>query len=449
MGLIKIKKGLNVPISGEPEQAISDGQAVSKVGVIGPDYIGMKPKMKVVVGDTVKKGQVLFENKKSAEIRYTAPGAGKVVAINRGQKRALLSVVIKLDGDDQVEFQSFQGKKVDELDQQAVKDLLLESGLWISFKTRPFSKTPDPNSTPHSIFVTAIDTNPLAPSMGVVLAGKEKQFELGVKVLSMLTDGTVFLCKAPGVKISGGGLDRVSVEEFSGPHPAGLVGTHINALDPVNQKKTVWTIQAQDVIAIGDLFDTGTLNVERIVSLAGPAVKNPRLVRTRMGASLSELTDGELKEGVNRIISGSVLSGFAATPELDYLGRYHQQISVVPEGGQRKFLGWLSPGFDLFSLENIVISKLFPKKKFAFTTNLNGGERPIVPIGCYEKVMPLDILATPLLRAIAISDVEEAEKLGVFELDEEDLALCTYVCPSKIDHGENLRKTLTLIEKEG
>ena len=326
---------------------------------------------------------------------------------------------------------------------------MLESGLWTSLKSRPFSKIPDPKTSPHSIFITAIDTNPLAPSMAAILEGNDKEFEQGVKALSKLSEGNLFLCKAPGVKVSGGGIDRVRVEEFSGPHPAGLVGTHINALDPVSRQKTVWNINAQDVIAIGILFSTGILSVERVVSLAGPAVAKPRLVRTRLGASLEQLTAGELKEGENRVISGSVLSGFTATNEMGYLGRYHQQVSVVPEGGQRKFLGWLSPGFDLFSLENIVISKLFPTKKFAFTTNINGGHRPIVPIGCYEAVMPLDILGTPMLRAIAVNDVEEAEKLGVFELDEEDLALCSYVCPSKIDHGENLRKTLTLIEKEG
>lgn len=449
MGLTKIKKGLNVPISGEPEQVIYDGQSISRVAVIGPDYVGMKPTMKVVVGDAVKLGQVLFEDKKIPAIRYTSPGAGRIVAINRGPKRVLLSVVIQLKGDDRAEFAAYQAKSVDELDQQALKDLLLESGLWTSFRTRPFSKAPNPETTPHSIFVTALDTNPLAPSMAVILKGKEKEFEQGVLALSRLTEGNVFLCKAPGSKVTGGGISRVRVEEFSGPHPAGLVGTHINALDPVSRKKTIWSINAQDVIAMGKLFATGKLNVERIVSLAGPAVTKPRLVKTRLGASLAELTAGELKEGDNRIISGSVLTGFAANGEMGFLGRYHQQVSVVPEGGQRTFLGWLIPSIDLYSLENIVISKFFPKKKFNFTTNINGGLRPIVPIGSYESVMPLDILATPMLRAIATNDVEEAEKLGVFELDEEDLALCTYVCPSKIDHGENLRKTLTLIEKEG
>lgn len=449
MGLTRIKKGLNVPISGEPEQVIYDAPAVSRVAIVGPDYVGMKPTMKVVVGDKVKLGQVLFLDKKNPDIRYTAPGAGKVIEINRGHKRVLLSVVIQLQGDERTPFQAFSGKSIDDLDADAVKALLLESGLWTSLRARPFSKTADPGTRPHSIFVTAMDTNPLAPSVEEILKGKDKEFEKGVCALSKLTDGSVFLCKAPGAKVTGGGIKGVRVEEFAGPHPAGLAGTHINALDPVSRNKTVWSINAQDVIAIGSLFMTGELSVERIISLAGPAVKKPRLLRTRLGAALDELTRDELKEGDNRIVSGSVLTGFAANGEVAYLGRYHQQVSVLPEGGQRKFLGWLSPGSDLFSVKNIVISKLAPHKKFSFTTNLNGGLRPIVPIGSYESVMPLDILATPMLRAIAVNDVEEAEKLGVFELDEEDLALCTYVCPSKINHGENLRNTLTLIEKEG
>ena len=449
MGLTKIKKGLNVPISGEPEQVIYDAQPVSQVAVVGPDYIGMKPTMKVAVGDVVKLGQVLFADKKNPAIQYTAPGAGKVVAVNRGHKRVLLSVVIQLSGDEEVKFQAYEAEALKDLDVDKIKELLLESGLWTSLRARPFGKTADPEMTPHSIFITAMDTEPLSPSVETVLKGREKDFENGVLVLSRLTGGSVFLCKAPGAKLTGGGIKGVVVEEFTGPHPAGLAGTHIHFLDPVGRNKTVWSINAQDVAAIGALFTTGKLNVERVVALAGPSVKKPRLLRTRMGASLRDLVAGELKEGEHRIISGSVLSGYAAHDELAYLGRYHQQVSVIPEGGQRKFLGWLSPGLDLFSVKNIVASKLIPHKKFDFNTNLHGGERPIVPIGSYEAVMPLDILATPLLRCLAINDVEEAEKLGALELVEEDLALCTYVCPSKIDHGENLRKTLTLIEKEG
>lgn len=449
MGLTKIKKGLNIPIAGEPEQIVHDGRPVSRVAVLGPDYIGMKPTMQAAVGDTVKLGSALFTDKKIPDVIYTSPGAGRVVAINRGYKRALLSVVIQLQGAEEVSFPTFAENSLAEIDAATIKKQLLESGQWVALRSRPFSKVADSQSVPHSIFVTAMDSNPLAPSVEMLLKGKEKEFQAGVTILTRLTEGKVYLCKSPGMRIAGGGIKRVMVEEFSGPHPAGLAGTHIHFLDPVSRTKTVWTIHARDVAAFGALFLTGRIDVERIIALAGPAVIKPRLIKTRLGASLNDLTNGELKEGVNRIISGSVISGFHAKETTAYLGRYHHQVSVLPEGGERKLFGWMTPRFDLFSVKNVVGSKFTPRKKFNFTTNINGSVRPIVPIGNYETVMPLDILATPLLRALAINDIEEAEKLGCYELDEEDLALCTYVCPGKIDHGANLRHTLTLIEKEG
>ncbi len=449
MGLTKIKKGLDIPIAGEPEQVVHDGNPVSKVAVLGPDYVGMKPTMEVAVGDMVKLGQVLFVDKKMPDIVYTAPGAGKVVAINRGKKRALLSVVVQLNGEEEITFPKHEAAALASLDAKTIKKQLLESGVWTSLRARPFSKVADPDTTPHSIFITAIDTNPLAPSVAEILKGKEKEFEYGVQLLTTLTEGKVYLCKTPGMKITGGGINRVMVEEFSGPHPAGLAGTHIHFLDPVSRTKTVWTINAQDVAMIGSLFTTGKINVERIVALAGPSVEKPRLIKTRLGAFLNDLTKGELKDGHHRTISGSVISGFHAYDAKAFLGRYHQQVSVLPEGGERYMFGWVTPRLDLFSIKNVVGAKFLPKRKFNFTTNINGSLRAIIPSGNYEAVMPMDILPTPLLRALAIQDVEESEGLGCYELDEEDLALCTYVCPAKIDHGENLRKTLTLIEKEG
>lgn len=449
MGLINIKKGLDVPIKGEPEQKIRDEKPVNKVAVVGPDYVGMKPTMEVQVGDRVKLGQVLFADKKMPQVRYTAPGSGDVIEVNRGHKRALLSVVIQLEGEEEITYESYPADQLSELAPEKIKVQLLNSGLWTSLRMRPFSKVADPDSKPHSIFVTAMDTNPLAPSLAVALKGREEAFKNGLVVLSRLTEGTVFLCKSPDEDIPVPESKKISVHEFTGPHPAGLVGTHIHFLDPVSRMKTVWYINAQDVAAIGNLFTTGKIDVERVVSLAGPSVQSPTLLKTRVGACLTDLVEGELQEGGHRVISGSVLSGRTASDALQYLGRFHQQITVLPEGGDRHFLGWLSPGFNLYSLKNIVASKFFPNKTFAFSTTLNGDRRPIVPSGSYEAVMPLDILATPLMRALAISDVEESEKLGCYELDEEDLALITFVCPSKIDHGANLRTTLDVIEKEG
>ena len=449
MGTIKIKKGLDLPLSGAPKQVLENGNTVTSVALLGDDYIGMKPTMMVQVGDKVKLGQLLFTDKKMGNVNYTSPGAGTVTSIHRGAKRKFLSVVIELDGEDQVQFDSFSEEQIKNINSEVVKKQLLKSGLWTALRARPFSKVADPNSVPHSIFVTAIDTHPLAPAIDVVLLGKEKEFSAGLNVLSKLVDGKIFLNKAAGSTIPVNGPDVVQVNEFDGPHPAGLVGTHIHFLDPVGRHKTVWYINAQDVVAYGSLFLTGTINVERIVSLAGPVVKNPRLVKTRMGANLQNLTNGEIKDGESRTITGSVLSGRTASNETCFLGRYHQQVSILAEGRKREFLGWVSLAPEKHSIKNVLISALKKGKKFNLTTAKNGGERSIVPIGSYEKVMPLDVLPSFLLRSLVVDDVEEAEKLGCLELDEEDLALCTYVCPSKIDHGKELRRNLTLIEKEG
>jgi Na+-transporting NADH:ubiquinone oxidoreductase subunit A len=449
MGFTKIKKGLDLPILGAPQQIISEGNNSSRVAILGDDYVGMRPTLAVKVGESVKLGQVLFTDKKMPEVRYTSPGSGRVLEINRGEKRHFISVVIHLEGNEEIIFKSYSEAQLDSLTQEDIQNQLLESGLWTAFRARPFSRVAHPGFTPHSIFITAMDSNPFAPSVEKILEGNKHSFINGLKIISKLTDGKLFLCKYPQSNIPTAELAKLAVEEFDGPHPAGLVGTHIHFLDPVHRNKTVWHIQAQDVVAIGILFTTGRIYTERIISLSGSSVKNPRLIRTRLGASVEDITANELEEGENRLVSGSVLSGHAAVGSTAYLGRYHQQISILPEGRQRKFLGWLEPGFNLFSVKRILASSLSPNKKFNFTTALQGGKRSIVPIGNYEKVIPLDILPTYLLRALAVTDVEEAENLGCLELDEEDLSLCTFVCPSKIDHGLNLRKTLNLIEKEG
>lgn len=452
MGLTKIKKGLNVPIAGEPEQVITEGKVSKKVALVGYDYIGMKPTMAAAVGDRVKLGQLLFTDKKMAGVKFTAPGAGTITAINRGPKRVFESIVIELDKkEDEITFDSYKEDQLADLDVEKVKNNLIESGLWLSLRARPFGRTANPADTPQSIFVTAMDTNPLAPSVEKILAGNEKDFQNGLKVISRLTAGKLFLCKAPGANIPTIDLASLSVEEFSGPHPAGNVGTHIHFLDPVHRGKTVWHINAQDVVAVGKLFTTGKISVERVVSLAGPSVKQPRLIKTRLGASLEDLVTDELKEnGAEvRVISGSVLSGRTAAGSVAFLGRYNQQISALEEEQKRRFLGWLSPGWNLFSVKPILISSLFRRKKFAFTTDINGGPRSIFPIGSYEKVMPMDFEITYLLRSLMVQDVEAAENLGCLELCEEDLALCSFVSPAKIEYGPVIRENLTIIEKEG
>lgn len=445
--MINIKRGLDLPIAGAPAQRIEAGRPVRSVAVIGFDYPTMKPTMAVQVGDRVKLGQLLFSDKKSPGVNYTAPGAGVVSAVHRGEKRVLQSVVIDLDGDEEVTFASYSPAQLDGLSSEQVRENLQQSGLWTALRTRPFSKVPAIDATPASIFVTAIDTHPLAADPAVIIAEQAEAFEAGLKVLCNL--GKVFLCKAPNASLPGESLAKVQVESFNGPHPAGLAGTHIHFLDPVSASKSVWTIGYQDVIAVGKLFTSGRLSVERVVSLAGPVVEQPRLVRARLGANLDELTAGELQPGANRVVSGSVLGGRTAHGAFAYLGRYHQQVSCLREGKEREMLHYLRAGVEKHSILNIYISKLMGGKKFAFSTSTNGSPRAMVPVGNYEEVMPLDVLPTQLLRALIVGDTEVAQKLGCLELDEEDLALCTYVCAGKYEYGPILRDNLTRIEKEG
>ncbi len=447
--MIRIKKGLNLPISGDPVQEIQPGPAVKSVALIGPDYVGMKPTMQVAEGDSVKVGQVLFTDKKTEGVRYTSPGCGKVASINRGKKRAFQSLVIELDGDAEEQFASYSEGELAGLSRDQVVENLLASGLWTALRTRPYSKVPSPQSAPHSIFVNAMDTNPLAARPDVALAGQEGEFRRGMMLVTKLTDGNVYLCRAPGAPILDDEVEGVSVREFHGPHPAGLVGTHIHLLDPVGTTKTVWHLNYQDVAAIGKLFQTGRLPLERVISLAGPAVKNPRLIRTRLGANTEDLTAGDLADGENRVVSGSVLHGRTAEEPFDYLGRYHLQISALVEGRQRDFLGLARPGFDKYSIRNVYASAADRGKKFAFTTSTEGSRRAMVPIGMYEQVLPMDTEATFLLRALIVGDTDQAQALGCLELDEEDVALCTFVCPGKYDYGPILRENLTQIEKFG
>ncbi len=447
--MVKIKKGLDLPISGSPEQKITDGNKVSKVALVGFDYVGMKPTMFVQVGDTVKKGQVLFEDKKTAGVKYTSPASGTVVEINRGERRVFQSIVIEVSGDDGIEFAKYSAAELENLSREQVVENLVESGLWTALRTRPYSKVPAVDSVPNSVFVSAMDTNPLAADPRVVVDSEMESFNQGLVVLSKLTDGKVFVCSESGSELKLNASSRVEQRTFSGMHPAGNVGTHIHFIDPVSAEKTVWHIGYQDVVAVGKLFVSGDLCVERVVALAGPAVKSPRLVRTRVGANISELTNDELSESASRIISGSVFGGRTARDSVDFLGRYANQISVLKEAGEREFMGWLSPGTDKFSVMNIYLSKLFSGKLFDFTTTTNGSERAMVPVGAYERVMPLDILPTQLLRSLIVGDTEQAQLLGCLELDEEDLALCTFVCPGKYEYGPILRDNLTRIEKEG
>ena len=446
--MIKIKKGLDLPIEGAPEQKVHQGPNVSKVAVLGEEYIGMRPTMHVQVGDKVKKGDMLFEDKKNPGVKFVAPASGEVIEVNRGARRVLQSVVVKIEGDDEVTFDAFDAAALESVEREKVVTQLVDSGMWTAIRTRPFSRSPKLDAKPSSVFVSAMDTNPLAAEPTLIISERKQDFEFGLKVLGKLTEGKVFVSKAPNTDVPTGDA-KVEVNEFAGPHPAGLVGTHIHHLDPVGMTKQVWHVGYQDVIAIGALFATGKLDNNRVVALAGPMASNPRLVTTVLGASLDELTKGELKEDGVRVVSGSVLNGTNASGPQAYLGRFHYQVSLIKEDREKKFFGWITPGSDKHSVTRAYLGHLSPKKLFNMTSTTNGSDRSMVPIGNYERVMPLDIIPTLLLRDILSGDTDGAQQLGALELDEEDLALCTYVCPGKYNYGPELRSVLTTIEDEG
>ncbi|MRT48086.1 Na(+)-translocating NADH-quinone reductase subunit A [Raoultella sp. RIT712] len=447
--MIKITKGLTLPIAGMPSQQITSQVAVKRVALLGEEYVGMRPSLAVREGDRVQKGQTLFEDKKNPGVCFTAPAAGVISAIHRGERRVLQSIVIDVDGDDAVQFPRYAPDDLAGLSRETVQQQLLTSGMWTALRTRPFSKTPAPNSVPAAIFVTAIDTNPLAADPQPIIFAQREAFDAGLTLLASLTDGKVHVCQASGGKLGGHRSGQVTFNQFSGPHPAGLAGTHIHFLEPVSLTKQVWHLNYQDAIAIGRLFLEGELSSERIIALGGPQVKEPRLIKTCSGVSLDELLAGELLDGENRVISGSVLSGTRAQGPHAFLGRFHLQVSVVKEGREKELFGWVMPGKDKFSITRTTLGHFLKHKLFNFSTDTNGGERSMVPIGNYERVMPLDILPTILLRDLLAGDTDSAQALGCLELDEEDLALCTYVCPGKYEYGPALRSVLTQIEQEG
>ena len=454
MAVHKITAGLDLPITGAPGEEVDETIQVTRVAVCADDYPLMKPRMHVSVGDEVKRGQLLFEDRKAEGVRFTAPEAGKVLAVNRGDKRVLQTVVIELseaarDGHGaQVELEATPSA---DMDGKALRALMAETGLWAALRARPYGRVPKPTEDAAAIFVTAIDTAPLAGSMKVILAGRDAELGAGLKALTKLTTGKVYLCAAPDAGLPS--VPGVQLEEFSGKHPAGLPGTHIHTLEPVSRSKTVWHLGAQDVVALGALLTTGQIDSSRVVALGGPAVTKPRLIKTLLGARVSELTAGGLDATVEaRCVAGSVLDGRKAEGEIwDYLGRYHQQVSCLAEDRERVFLGWLKPGGDKFSSIRAFAASWLggATKRFAMTTSTHGSHRAMVPIGMFERVMPLDILPTFLLRALLVGDLERAEQLGCLELIEEDLSLCSFVSPGKENFAEALRENLDTIWKEG
>jgi Na+-transporting NADH:ubiquinone oxidoreductase subunit A len=448
MQTISLHKGLDIPISGSPEQKIRQANAVRQVAIIGADYIDMKPTMLVNPGDRVILGQKLFTDKKNTGVIFTSPACGRVNSVNRGDRRSFESIIIDIDGDEAVTFRA-PVDQPEQLEPQAIRELLINSGLWTAFRTRPYGKTPAIDSEPASLFITAMDTSPLAADPGVIINAYKEAMQLGLRILRRLVTCPVHYCTGAEKSQPYEEVDGLTYWSFQGPHPAGLPSTHIHFIDPVHENKTVWHLGYQDVIAIGHLFLSGQLLTDRVIALAGPGVIKPSLIKTRIGASLPELLRRELSLDELRVISGSVLSGREAQGNFTFLGRFHDQVSVIPDSSGRSLFNWLLPGKGRFSIRPVFASAYIKKLTFPMNTALWGGQRAIYPLGTYDEVMPLDIIATSLLKSISVGDTEKSKALGALELIEDDLGLCGFVCPGKNEFGPVLREVLSAIELGG
>ncbi|MGB0697521.1 MAG: Na(+)-translocating NADH-quinone reductase subunit A [Rhodospirillaceae bacterium] len=446
MKQFSFRKGLNIPISGAPSSEIDTEVNIQTVGLLGDDYLGLKPRIHVAEGDEVKRGSPIMANKDVPDANIVSPVAGRVKAVNRGARRKLISVEIEAtDSTEAVDFSTVGDAKT----REGLIERLCAAGLWTSFRTRPYSKVPDPGSQAAAIYITATDTEPLAADPTPIIAAEPEAFANGVQAVAALSGGPTFLCHAEGATLPGSDVDGVEAVSFGGPHPAGLAGTHMHFLVPPQAETPVWTIGYQDVLMIGRLLLTGTYDASCVVALTGPVCAKPRLVRTVAGASLIELCAKDLPGDLPvRMISGSVLSGRAGSEASAYLGRYARQVTLIEEDHKQIPMGWIRPMIEKYAVQP-VLGSAFAKRSFPLTSNLNGGRRAMVPLGTFETLMPQDFLPTQLLRALLVMDTDQAQQLGALELDEEDLGLVGFACPAKYEYGIALRDCLTKIEKEG
>jgi Na+-transporting NADH:ubiquinone oxidoreductase subunit A len=442
---IKLRKGLNIKLKGCAKLELETLPVPSTVALKPTDFPGLTPKLKVKADALVRVGDALFYDKYHPEIVFTAPVGGKVVSVNRGERRKILEVVIETDV--KAGSVEFTRANPDSLSGEKIKEEILKSGLWPFIKRRPYGIIASPDEKPISIFVSTFDTAPLAPDYSFVLKGQMETFQTGINALTKLTSGKVYL----GVNNNSPflAIKNVVINQFDGPHPAGNVGIQIHNTTPINKGDIVWTVNVQDVLYIGRLFETGKVDFGKIIALTGPEVKNPKYYKTVLGAPVSFLTEGRLVNAdyKQRIISGNVLTGTRVKPQ-NYLGYYDSMISVIPEGDEYELLGWADPGTNKFTASKAYISKLFPKKEYVLNANLHGGERAFVLSGQYEKFVPMDILPVHLLKAILVNDIDKMEQLGIYEVIEEDLALCEYACTSKIKVQEILRTGINTMIKE-
>lgn len=446
--IVKIRRGLNIPMEGRAENVLVQSKMSETYGVKPQDFPGLLPKMEVNVGDRVKAGTPLFHDKNHPEVKFSSPVSGEVVEILRGDRRMILEVVVKAS--ENIEYLPFGAASPADLSRNQVIEKLLESGVWPYIRQRPFGVVANPNDTPKAIFISCFDTAPLAPDLDFSIQREEENFQAGIDALSKLTPGKIHLGLNADYPAANAFKNAKGVERnyFTGPHPAGNVGVHIHHIDPIGKGDIVWVVNPLDVVIIGRLFLKGIYDTSRVVALAGSEVISPRYYRVISGAQIDSITSGNLKSNVElRYISGNVLTGTKVEP-FGHLGFYDNMITVIPEGNHYEFFGWMSPGFNKFSASRTFLSRLTPWRKFKFDTNLHGGQRAYVVTGQYEKVMPMDILPVHLIKAILANDIDQMEQLGIYEVVEEDMALCEFVCTSKTDVQAILRKGIESMIKE-
>jgi len=447
--VIKIKKGLDIKMIGQAEKIYVKAPRAKTYAIKPVDWHGLTPKIIPKLCDEVKVGTPIFFDKYHPEVKFTSPVSGILLSINRGDRRRIIEVVIEDDGKNTPE--TFLKGDPSSFKREQIVENLLESGLWPAIRQRPYTVIARPEHHPKSIFISAFDTAPLAPDLDFVLKDMEEDFQWGVNVLKQLTEGKIFLNldgRYPSVRTLSA-TKGVEVNRFKGPHPAGNVGIHISRLDPINKGEVVWVVQPQDVVAIGRLFKTGKYDPSVVVALTGSRVEKPQYYKTIRGTAIAPLLEKQLKEGENRVISGNVLNGRQVDAEKGYVGFFDSQVTVIPEGNHYEFFGWMKPGFNKKSLSRSFASTwLMPNKQFDLDTNIHGGERAFVMTGEYEKVLPMDIYPVQLIKSILANDIDKMEQLGIYELDEEDLALCEFVCTSKTPVTKILRDGLRSMRKE-
>tara|TARA_B100001059_G_scaffold58867_1_gene54131 strand:+ start:3917 stop:5266 length:1350 start_codon:yes stop_codon:yes gene_type:complete len=444
---VKIKRGMDIPLEGKPSTHIHAISSSTTFAIKPTDFKGLIPKLRIKQGEEVSVGDCLFTDKKNDKICFTSPVSGEVAEIVRGDRRAITAIKILADSSEykfkEFDIQNYPSKNVDE-----IKAILLESGLWPFITQRPYGVIADNEVTPKSIHVSGFDSSPLAADLGVSLRGQESQLETGFKILNMLSEGGVYLnLHAKKDNTIYQNIKDVNVSYFDGPHPSGLVGVQINNLDPINKGDIVWTIKPQHVAFIGKLFETGKLDFEQNIVIAGSEVKEPAYYTTRLGASVDSLMNDNYKSENVRVISGNVLTGTKIDKD-GYLGFFDNQVTVIPEGNQYELLGWLFPSYARPTLSpSLPISK-YLKKSFNVNTNPHGEPRAYVVTGQYEKVLPMDIMPQQLIKAVMAKDLELMENLGIYEVIEEDMALCEFVCTSKINVQQVLSEGLELMAEE-